>query len=72
MKSLINAKIGVCLQCWDVIACGMILLFKGTNMQESRERASDMLQLLKKAKELSSKKCYDVEEIRSQSKTTKR
>ena len=24
MKSSINAKIGVCLQCWDVIACGMI------------------------------------------------
>ena len=41
-------------------------------MQDSRERASDMLQMLKKAKELSSKKCYDIEEIRNQGKTTKR
>jgi len=41
-------------------------------MQESRERASDMLQLLKKAKELSTKKCYDVEELSNQAKTTKR
>lgn len=31
-----------------------------------------MLQLLKKAKELSSKKCYDTEEVRTQSKTSKR
>lgn len=41
-------------------------------MQESRERASDMLQLLKKAKDLSTKKCYDVEEVRNQTKTSKR
>lgn len=41
-------------------------------MQESRERASDMLQMLKKAKELSNKKCYDVEEVRNQAKSTKR
>lgn len=42
-------------------------------MQESRERANDMLQLLKKAKELSTKKCYDVEEItRNQAKASKR
>lgn len=56
-------------------ACGCLqsyIIGDGTNMQESRERASDMLQLLKKAKELSSKKCYDVEEIQSQSKTAKR
>ena len=41
-------------------------------MQESRERASDMLQLLKKAKDLSTKKCYDVDEVRNQTKTSKR
>lgn len=41
-------------------------------MQESRERASEMLQMLKKAKELSSKKCYDIEEVRNQAKTSKR
>lgn len=41
-------------------------------MQESRERANDMLQMLKKAKELSNKKCYDVEEVRNQVKSTKR
>ncbi|KAJ7376262.1 hypothetical protein OS493_035924 [Desmophyllum pertusum] len=46
--------------------------FNGNNMQESRERASEMLQMLKKAKELSSKKCYDIEEIRSQGKAAKR
>ena len=41
-------------------------------MQESRERANNMLQMLKRAKELSSKKCYDIEEIRNQAKTSKR
>lgn len=41
-------------------------------MQESRDRANDMLQLLKKAKELSSKKCYNIEEVRNQAKTSKR
>lgn len=44
----------------------------GSNMQESRDRANDMLQLLKKAKELSSKKCYNIEEVRNQAKTSKR
>ncbi|XP_029186317.2 uncharacterized protein LOC114954021 [Acropora millepora] len=56
-------------------ACGCLqsyIVGDGTNAQESRERASDMLQLLKKAKELSSKKCYDTEEVRTQSKTSKR
>lgn len=56
-------------------ACGCLqtyIIGDGNNMQESRERASDMLQMLKKAKELSSKKCYDIEEIRTQGKTTKR
>lgn len=46
--------------------------YVGSNMQESRERANDMLQMLKKAKELSNKKCYDVEEVRNQAKSTKR
>lgn len=56
-------------------ACGCLqsyIVGDGSNAQESRERASDMLQLLKKAKELSSKKCYDTEEVRTQSKTSKR
>ena len=46
--------------------------YVGSNMQESRERANDMLQMLKKAKELSNKKCYDVEEVRNQAKSMKR
>ncbi|XP_078357524.1 uncharacterized protein LOC144642437 isoform X2 [Oculina patagonica] len=56
-------------------ACGCLqtyIIGDGNNMQESRERANDLLQMLKKAKELSSKKCYDIEEIRNQAKTTKR
>lgn len=56
-------------------ACGCLqsyIIGDGSNMQESRERANDMLQMLKKAKELSNKKCYDVEEVRNQAKSTKR
>lgn len=56
-------------------ACGCLqsyVIGDGSNMQESRDRANDMLQLLKKAKELSSKKCYNIEEVRNQAKTSKR
>ena len=49
----------------------MLLLFSasGSDMQQSRERANEMLQLLKKAKNLSTQKCYDAEEARQKGKT---
>ena len=38
-----------------------MFILAGTDMNASRQRATDMLALLKEAKELGSQKCYDAE-----------